>query len=358
MKINENIIRRLIRQVLLENTEAYDDVYTLKFSQATVKIGVKGKNYFVISWPEPIEGQEVSESSPLAFEKLSDVYEDSLVAEVQKGIDVEEGKKRERKAAEAPLKKYKYDPNAGYPLFLINNINSKPISQNLMKKYDAVSKKGANEIFPEGHAYIVYVDPRTRAVRRVDFGVFNTKEGGHPECQTVNDESMASKAFASVFNQVGFMAMGSVVVRNFAPVPEKALKKVGDNFIIDSAEEQAALERAGVSVSEDDVTRIDGCKYLTKVTAIAQSTTCHEYNVVPLSLAASTASMFSRFFDTVSGTSKASAIPSKSGDSCASFSFKMAYYAKYGKYPPDSLTKQHQYPGSLVARAEKTLGGR
>tara|TARA_X000001388_G_scaffold67458_1_gene54765 strand:+ start:746 stop:1771 length:1026 start_codon:yes stop_codon:yes gene_type:complete len=340
----------LIKGFLLEARGTSEPTrYEIPFSRFSVTVQKHNNGKVEItSWPKKYNGKPVSEKNPIPLE----IYKDKPVGGKTDvyNIVLEEISRLERESRGDFDMKYDADPKAGYPIILCN-VMSKPISQGFISMIPEAYKEEIESQIPEGHVFLLIVDPRTRRVRRFDFGVFSQSDGGNPACMDEKGDKMQG-----IF---GFAAVGSFVYKDQGV--EADLEKQGNNYIMseDQIEEIISNTKSRTKGNpEIDYVVINGCNFrnVVKAQAHINANDCAQYNVIPQGFTASLVSTFESMYDFFAGEDAGdSTVPSNSGDNCASMTYKLAYLAKKGSFPNDVSMSILQYPPSTIDYARKNL---
>jgi hypothetical protein len=227
----------------------------------------------------------------------------------------------------------------GYPVIVINNAKSKPISSSIFKTLvelesdgsltQNIIKKIAQMIYdasPEGHGCLVVIEPSTGRPKFINFGLYGPEDGGHSECVEHN-------------------FLGSISVRDLGGVPVDLIKKTdagGEEFYaFKNSREQIKdiFSRSGfpkgISFSEAQITKVDNCKFSSKAIAVAQQERCAYYNILPGTLVMdlfSGASPLAKIYEKyIKGTAFDSELEKTSrSDNCSTFAYKIVSIAKTG----------------------------
>lgn len=355
MRISRGSLKSLISGYLSENV---DREITLKFANFSLNVIKKEDGVFLTNWPEKakIGGKsiKVSKDSPLSIEKIKSSYPD-----VYKAINNELSSKISQEKAGRSDRKYKYEKGVGYPIILVNT-DSKPISSVFFEsESNSELKKKVEDMIPEGHITSLYVEPRSRKLKIINFGVYPASEGGHAECEQKN-RNIFEEGLEAVLGAAGFFAIGSLTYED-AGYGEVKLKKVknADNtyytFENPDKDVQDILDKVGAGRFIEHVV-IDDCKYIPKSIAYVKSNPCNDYNVVPESILGSAVnslkSMFSFFSD--DATTQSGINPDDS-DNCATMAYRLAHMAKKGKFPSGLDDELFQFPPKTIKYASSTL---
>jgi len=344
MKISKSNLKKLIENFLILE-ESSSKKYTINFSKATVVVRRLDNNKFnIIQWPSDYNGKPVSENNPMPLEAIKgkvygtiNAYE--VILQEIEGVD-----KRDKGEFE---KKYKFEPDAGYPVILCN-VMSKPISKKFIDMIPKDYKSELDDLIPEGHVFLLLVEPRTRRIKRFDFGVFDQSEGGSPNCLKGNG--------AKDQGILGFSAIGSFVLKDLGI--EADLVKKESNYVLTDKSLNDIISKAKNQTQgspDIDYAVINGCKHINKTIATAKTNDCAPYNVVPSGWTASIINTFESMSDFITGDQSSSTIPGDSGDNCATMSYKLAYLAKNGNYPGNLDSSILQYPPKTINYVKNNL---
>jgi len=363
MPLTDSQLRRIVLEVLGESAsarnQASDEVSNEVYVSESFEDDTHGeyeaeilyvrdeKKYYVTSWPHPAnkkgkvynhktgrnEGEVPSRDNPIELTSdnfcIGDEYITQLINAISHKIP---GVKTPKESSQ------NLDASLGYPVLVINDAKSKPVSSKLLKSLEkkidllpqGVGKEIAQTLYdiaPEGHGFLVVIEPGSGRPKLIDFGLWSAEAGGHAECA----------------NQP---VMGSVIVRDLGGLPLK-LTKTQDNtgeeyYVFENAREaiKDIFSRPGWSeqfpLSNADVTKVDNCKYSNKALSIARSTRCFPYNILPgtgIMDLLGTASPISQFYKKyIVGTEFDTELEKASkSDNCSTFAYKIVSVAKTGK---------------------------
>lgn len=344
MNISRNNLKKLIESFLLEENSK-PKKYTINFSKSVVLVKKHSNDKIeIIQWPQNYKGKPISESNPMPLEEIKGKKFGAINAyeTIMQEIDI-----NDQKDSGNFKNKFKADPDAGYPVILCN-VMSKPISEMFINMIPEDYKDELDSLIPEGHVFLLFINPRTRRVQRFDFGVFSPEEGGSPNC--ARDDG------SKIQGLLGFSAVGTFILKDSGI--EADLVKKENNYVLTDASLDAIISKTKSLTQGSpaiDYVVIDGCKHVNKAIATAKSNDCADYNVIPAGFTASLMSTFESMYDFITGEHSTSTVPSTSGDNCASMAYKLVYLAKNGKFPASLNTTILQYPPSTVEYARKNL---
>ena len=347
----------------VDNVEGYDNTYNFKFASAgEITVVRKDGELFFYSfekYPDIVgRGKPITPDNIVSF-KDKDVPP-GLAAELRKAVKRKDDEAVEEEKAKQPQeKKYAYEEGAGFPVIVCNYNGSKPISGDALNFLDEKNpelKKKIQDMIPEGHAFLIVIDPRSRSPKLINFGVYSESEGGHAECVEKGKLNAEESFAASVFNAAGFSLIGSLTVKNLGG--EIELKKSGKNYVFlndDVINQILDSPSCPGDSGSIEYAVIDGCTHINKTLATAKVNKCQNYNVLPKSVVASMASTLKSFAELFSDIEVNSSMKSPSGDNCSTMTYKLAYIAKNGSQPSRSESDAAQLPTEVVSVAKSNI---
>lgn len=327
------------------------------------------KKYYVTDWPHPAnkKGEEYSHSTErnageiASRENPIELSVDNFCYEPAAIIDVKNIVRNRLPEVEVPKAAHRkqYDPSLGYPVVVVNNASSKPIASNYFKSLKRASEyedlpvpfrayvKAIYDAAPEGHGCLVVIEPGTARPKLVNFGLYDEKAGGHPEC--------ASQ-----------LLMGSVIVRDLGGMPvslTKTKNSAGEEYYTFEDAYDAItniFSRAGfpkIPFASADITKVDNCKYSSKALTVARRSRCVPYNILPgigvMDLFSSASPLGQAYRKYIAGTEFDTELE-KAGrsDNCSTLAYKILSVAKTGKVSSGD-TSLVRLPSNLISAVNR-----
>ena len=360
MKISKKNLSTLIERYLFEADEGDASVeIELQFANDLVIVREysDGRREIVSCRPD-IFGREISRENPLPFDDLRNMkWDDKKTAFEYFTMIVDE--KRNSSGSVADEKKYEFEPEMGYPVILCN-VDDKSSAEGFASNFPESMQKKIIDSIPEGHVFLIVVDPRTRVFNRFDFGSYDASRGGKQSCIDQNT-GISDKGL------MGFRAIGSFVYKSLG-IPAK-LEKKGSNYVLSDGGSEV-IEKQKSSMGKDvDYVVIDGClgKNVNKAISQMKVNDCAEYNLLPASALASISDSLAGAYNfakdlafgpddemDASDAAASSTIKQSTGDNCATMAYKMAYLAKNGTQIK-SVGSLGEAPATAVEYAKKNL---
>ena len=361
MKISKKNLSTLIERYLFEADEGDAPVeIEITFSNFTVTVlEYSDGSREIVAWPDKHNGKEVSRENPLPFDDLRNMKWDDNYKTALEYFNMIVDKKRNSSGSAEDEKKYEFEPEMGYPVILCN-VDDKSSAEGFASNFPESMQKKIIDSIPEGHVFLIVVDPRTRVFNRFDFGSYDASRGGKQSCIDQNT-GISDKGL------MGFRAIGSFVYKSLG-VPAK-LEKQGSNYVLKDGGSEI-IEKQKSSMGKDvDYVVIDGClgKNVNKAISHMKSNDCAEYNLLPASILASISDSLAGAYNfakdlafgpddemDASDAAASSTIKQSTGDNCATMAYKMAYLAKNGTQIK-SVGSLGEAPATAVEYAKKNL---